>query len=195
MSDGKADNKRPTPFKLVLAAVLTVIFVVVVVVQVRTYSGTETASTENQLRATKVRSESEGNPAPVSARCTTAPSAKTPAQWPEVDIAQCTAYDPFKAPEGFVSSQQQDTVRKASPETRQQQIEAAQRQTAQHRAIAELMKAGVNAVLVGADRTTAIVGTQQFQVGQQIHGHRVTAIDPRGIVLEPIDPEPASPSP
>ncbi len=195
MPDDKADNKRQTWVKLALAAVLTVVFVVVVVVQVKTYSGSETASTENQLPATKVRSDSNGNPAPVSARCTSTHAAKTRTPWPEVDIAQCTAYDPFKAPEGFVSSQQPVTVQKDSPETRQQQVEAAQRQTAQRRAIAELMEAGVNAVLVGADQTTAIVGTQQFQVGQQIHGHRVTAIDPRGIVLEPIDPEPASPSP
>lgn len=178
--------------KVELAAILTVVFIGVVVFQVKTHSASEPPAP--QAKATK---KSRSDKGPPSSRGlvpdeSVAPS-RPPRDWPQVDLAACIAHDPFLAPEGLALQRKLAASQHGTAETRQRDIEEAQKVAAQRRAISTLMESGVHAVFVGPDGPTALVGDQRLQVGDEIHGHRVIAIKPEGVVLEPIEHDPARP--
>ena len=66
------------------------------------------------------------------------------------------------------------------------ELELAQERAVRAKAISDLKEAGVRAILKGPNHHMAIVGTDTVRVGEEIHGHRVVAIDSHGIVLQPI---------
>ncbi|NLS93720.1 MAG: hypothetical protein GXX96_16290 [Planctomycetaceae bacterium] len=183
-----ATNRSPQScVKLALAIGLTVIFVIVVAVQVKTYSGDTAESTMAVSPAAQENPVGEGASASASLRHARGESSATRAPWPEVDVSECTVYDPFATPEYFLPKPQVHAQSEETAEARQKEIALAQKLAAQQRAISDLMEAGVNAVLVGPDRTMALIGTQQLEVGDELHGHRVVAIEAQGIVLEPLE--------
>jgi len=194
VSEGEKSN-RQSRTKVALAVGLTVVFIVVIVVQVRTYSGDAGVPSGIGAQEQTARpdvADTSARPRPNPASLDTPERA---APWPKVELADCTRHDPFATPDGFIPKQEDLTEKTDSDEARQLEAEMAQKRAAQERAISELMEAGVNAILKGPDHSTAILGTYSLQVGQEIHGHRVVAIEPHGIVLEPITPLPATPDP
>jgi hypothetical protein len=187
MRETKTNNKPQSRAKLAVAAGLTVVFLVVVAIQVRTYSGDTTIADEPRPQVQESRSDRKNAPDQPSEGGASLDSPHPYVAWPEVDLADCTAHDPFATPDGFLPRQKETAQPEDAQELRQQEIELAQKRAAQRRAIAQLMEAGVNAVLVGPDGNLALAGSQRLEVGQEIHGHRVIAIEPQGVVLEAIE--------
>ncbi len=183
-----ATNRSPqSRVKLALAVGLTVVVIVVVAVQVKSYSGDAAGTTVAASPGPQENPVGGSAPARGAVHRVGGELPLRRASWPEVDVSECTVYDPFATPEHFLPKPQVHAQPEETAEARQKEVEAAQKRAAQQRAISELMEAGVNAVLVGPDRTTALIGTQRLNVGDEIHGHRVVAIEAQGIVLEPMD--------
>lgn len=182
MRETGTNEKQHSPIKLALAAGLTVLFIVVVAVQVKTYSGDSTsgthkpgatAQTEQNDDAKVGQAESPGDDKPV-------------VQWPAVDLDECIAYDPFAAPAALDPKEQAQANRHDAEEARRRELELARQRAARAQALSDLKAAGVRAVIKGPGQSVAILGANTIRVGEEIHGHRVVAIDSHGIVLEPI---------
>lgn len=184
MREPKTDDKRKNPAKLALAVGLTVVFIIVVVTQVRTYSGDDSVAP----RAADGRANrSRASKRPDSPQREVRDDIPAGVPWPAVDLAECIAHDPFAVPEGFVAKKAKPAEPTSSADDRKREIDLARERAARRKAISELMDVGVGAVVQGPDQSMAIVGSRTIRVGDVIHGHRVLAIEPKGIVLESIE--------
>ncbi|MHB8900778.1 MAG: hypothetical protein ACYC6Y_18665 [Thermoguttaceae bacterium] len=191
VAENTTGTRRTSPLKLALAAALTITFIVVVIVQLKSLSPQEGAAVDGSLPEAQAAPDSAPNLA--QARGVGLPLRPVTPQgpWPEIGLAECIAWDPFRLPPAFLPPKPQ-AERQADDATVRQQVEEAQRQAARRQAIADLAKTGVGAVLAGPGRKTAIVGDQQLQIGQELHGYRVIAIEAGGVVLEEIRPTAAA---
>lgn len=191
MPEANRNNNRHSRAKPALAAGLTIAFLVVVVVQVRSYSGDGDVQATVKAPTQESTVNNDASRARPRANSDDANALARVVPWPEVELADCTGHDPFATPSGFLPKQEAPAQKVDAPEDRQREIELAQKRAAQQRAISELMEAGVNAIFKGPDdHSTAVVGTYTLEVGDEIHGHRVVAIEPQGIILEPLAPVP-----
>ena len=184
MSEKKTREKQQSPFKLALAVGLTVVFIVVVVIQVKTYSGDASAGTREAVADAGLQGKRKDE-ATISLGETPGKERRI-AEWPAVDIEECVEYDPFALPAEFEPKQQRQSEKGDAEAARQRELELARKQAVREEAISRLKEAGVRAIFQGPDGRTALVGEDTIRVGQEIQGHRVVAIDTRGIVLEPI---------
>ncbi len=182
MRETRTGERQQSPIKLALAAGLSVVFIVVVVVQVKTYSGDGTSSTHEPA----VAAQAEQNDDATAGQAESFVDDKPVAQWPTVDLDECIAHDPFAAPAGLALDEQEQASRHDAEDARRRELERERQRASQAQALSELKEAGVRAILKGPDHSMAILGTGIVRVGEEIHGHRVVAIDTHGIVLEPI---------
>ena len=184
-------NRGTSPFKLVLAAVLAVVFVVVVAVQFGALSGADEVGTTGSdrrearrepPRRTVIDANVPASPEPAKAR-------RPAPQWPALGLADVLEYDPFAVPAAFLDLQRADKARQRErqTETAARREELMRRQAEQKRILDALRQEGVKAV-VGSPRHghAAIVGSQTVRVGDLLSGFRVTAVEPDGVVLEPL---------
>ena len=175
-------EKQQSPIKLALAVGLTVVFLVVVAVQVKTYSGNVTSGTRQPRAAAHVKQDDD---APVEQDGYSSDD-KRVVQWPSVDLGDCIAYDPFASPEDLNSKEHEQANLHDTEEAHRRELELARKRAVQAQALSDLKEAGVRAVIQGPGQNVAILGADTIRVGEEIHGHRVVAIDSHGIVLEPI---------
>ena len=176
------DNRSPA--KLALAIGLTIVFVVVVAVQIGNYwrdaeatgNAKPNRSPTDRLNADLARLLRANRPID---------SGREPdGRWAEVRLSECTRYDPFATPDGFILKKKEPVQQVADGEALRREIEIAQKRAAQEQLLSSLRDAGVNAVFKGSERNAAIVGTQMVRVGEDLKGFRVLAIEPDGIVIE-----------
>lgn len=182
MRDTGTGEKRQSPIKLALAVGLTVVFLVVVVVQVKTYSGNATSGTPQPRAAVHAKQNDKA----MLEQDESSSNEKRVVQWPAVDLDDCIAYDPFAAPEDLDSKQHEQADMNDAEEARRRELELERRRAVQAQALSNLKEAGVRAVIQGPGQSVAILGADTIRVGQEVHGHRVVAIDSHGILLEPI---------
>lgn len=184
-------NRGNSPLKLVLAAVLAVVFVVVVAVQFGGLSGGDEVGTTGSDR----REDRQRPPrrAVIDANVPASPQpaeADRPApQWPVLRLADVLEHDPFAVPAAFLGLQRADEASPREPhtETAARREELMRRQAEQKRILDALRQEGVKAI-VGSPRHghAAIVGSQTVRVGDLLSGFRVSAVEPDGVVLEPL---------
>jgi hypothetical protein len=191
MHDDSGNKNHRNTIKKALAVGLTVVFIAVVLVQVKTYSAGEGAVAGDVRAGAKApaqepRSRSGASKPFGESRLDRADDKQRVAPWPEVELADCTAYDPFAMPEGFLATQSDAVQETVAEEARKRELELAQEEAARRQAISKLAQTGVNAVFQGPGQIMAVLGGSEVQVGQEIHGYRVVSIDPDGVLLEPI---------
>jgi len=176
------DNRRRA--KLALAIGLAVVFVAVVTVQIgKCWPDADVTGNASPNRSASDPLDADPSQLPKFNR--TVEAGKKPnGQWPEVRLAECTAYDPFATPDGFILKKKTSVQQEPNGEALKAEIEIARKRAAQEQVISSLREAGVNAVFKGPERNTAVVGTQMVRVGEEVKGFRVLAIEPDGIVIE-----------
>ena len=184
MHDSETAGDDRSPVKLAAAIGLTVVFVAVVAVQIRNFwpDAEAAGGTESYASATG-RTDADRAGFPRLNRMV-ADEAEPAAKWPQVLLSDCTRYDPFATPDGFVLKKEVRVQEEVDGEALRREIEIAKKRADQERAISSLRDAGVNAVFNGAQQSSAIIGLRTVRVGEEVEGFRVLAIEPDGIVIE-----------
>ena len=183
MADSGGKSKvGATPGKLVLIAVLAVVFVSVLLLQftasedppapqanAEESSGSDTRSTENGTSVPT--SPPDNGDVPKQAR-----------QRPKIALEEVLRHDPFAVPASLLppptKPSSASTVREVPDQARQQEL---QRQREQ--ALATVRAQGIQMVFVGKAGQAAIIGDRRIRVGDVLEGFRVTHIDSDGVTL------------
>ncbi len=178
-----------SPVKLVLAAVLSVTFVVVLIVQFGDASSTDKAGLRKGARTARVRSPRGGSAAETVEDPAGLDASERPAlPWRIRKLADVLQHDPFKLPAEF--SQYRDSAAATSKlgareEAVRRQEELLRKRAQRDQALEELRKEGVKAVVGGGSSgNVAIVGSKTVRVGDELNGFRIIAIEADGVVLE-----------
>jgi len=175
MSNPAGAKGGATKGKLILIAVLAAVLVGVIVSNLSTgeESAAPAAASEQAAAApasTPAVAPSQASPEPV-------PSGPfrefaEDVEWPQVTLEDATKYDPLAVPAWAGPPPPSDvgTGREFSEEQ-----------------IAEINDAENAIIFVSGNRRVALIGTQEFHVGDMIGGMKISDISSRGIVLS--DPE------
>jgi hypothetical protein len=176
------NNKRRA--KTAAAIGLSVVFVAVVGVQIANYwpDAKPTDGTQSYGSAAD-RADADRSGFPQSNRLADG-AAEPTAKWPRVPLSECTRYDPFATPGGFIIKKETAVQEEGDGEALRREMEIAQKRAEQERVISGLRDAGVNAVFNGSRQSSAIIGSRMVRVGEEVEGFRVLAIEPDGIVIE-----------
>ena len=184
MPEPEITRDKQSPAKLVLAIGLIVVFVAVVAVQIENYWGDGEATNKAQSDGSVIdRLETDLLQLPRLNR-PLAVGEVADEKWTEVQLSECTKYDPFATPNGFNLKKEKPVQRNADGEALRREIEIAKKRAAQEQVISNLRDAGVNAVFKGPRQSTAIIGTRMVRVGEDFQGFRVLAIETDGIVIQ-----------
>ena len=177
-----ADNRSRA--KLVLAIGLTVVFILVVALQVWNH-GADARATEREKANGSATDQLDADHLQLTRFDRTLATDGQPGGiWPKVRLSECTPYDPFATPDGFIVKKERPFQRKPNDEALRHENEIAKKRAAQEQVISSLREAGVNAVFQGSEQNTAIVGTRMVRIGEEVEGFRVLAIETDGIVIE-----------
>jgi len=177
-----------SPFKLALASVLSVVFLVVLIVQCGNISsGDDVGSGKAAGKGKRETSRGTSSAAAVrdQAELETAEDSAQP--WPVVELADVLEYDPFATPPAFSD---QDSAAPTRPQDERRQAERNRReellrkQAEQEKALEKLRQEGVKAILGSSQSgNVAVIGSRTVHVGDELDGFRVVAIEPDGVVL------------
>jgi hypothetical protein len=181
MSAQPRDKVGATPAKLALVGVLALVLVGVLA---SNFSGDETPST---TAASSPDAASEAAEATTSADPATAPSAapasdaKNPFgefadedRWPDTPLKDAARFDPF-APAPWAAVK----------------IEVADAEAAEdgERKLEELRNAENAIIFMAGDTRRALIGQQEYQVGDVIGRFKIADITPSGVVLSEVEHE------
>ncbi len=188
--DRIAEKCGLTPAKLALICVLGIVLVTVVYRNfIRDSSSGEAASAE--------RSASDSSTAPAEAGVAepaaragrpaqpdaSAPSPRKP--WPEFNLAEAIARDPFAVPDQFPQSlAAAATAAQAAEESSAVPLSGEASDAERAAALAALQQRGVQLVMQNGREYVAKIGDRQVRVGEEIDGFRVIDISFHGVILE-----------
>ncbi len=165
----QADKIGATPAKLALVALLAVVLIVVIVRQLPN----DTPPAARAQVATSAPSKAEDETGTV-AELTTDPET-TPVQqtentppWPETDLSELLAYDPFATPAWAIAPESDSDAKQASK-------------------LDELQKQGVSIVMIAEEAKTATIGERRVRIGDVLEGYRITDITSKGVLLDKLD--------
>ena len=184
MHELEKSEDRQSPAKLALAIGLTVVFIAVVAVQVWGYARHAEVTARAKPKGTPADRRTAETFKFSRPDCLVVPEANSNGKWPKSALAECIEHDPFAKPQGFAKETKKPVQEAVDAEALQREIEIAKKRATQELEIAKLQKAGVNAILKGAQQSTAILGTRMVRVGEEINGFRVRAIEADGIIVE-----------
>ncbi len=171
-----------------MAAALMAVLVVVIALQ---FIGRSRAAAAEAKRSPTADRPSTGGGAPGAATNDSA-AATAGDPWKQASLEDAIDYDPFTRPVAFRAESQ-----RASPAATATALEDAegerlerieQARAARAAALDRLSQQGLHAFLAGgSEGNVAVIGTQPVRVGDVLNGFRVVAIDPQGIVVEPVE--------
>jgi hypothetical protein len=181
MAEAGAKNKvGATPSKLVLIAVLAVVFVGVLVFQ---FSGKEEPPPPREKTGA-----SESRPRPAAGRTRVAASPRGDGDvrrkdrtWPQIALKEVLQHDPFAVPRALRPPEEPKPatpVLKTPDKSRQEELERQREQ-----ALAAIRKQGVQMIFLGEKEQVALIGDRRVRVGDLFDGFRVTKIGPDGVTL------------
>ncbi len=109
------------------------------------------------------------------------------AAWPNYDLDDVAAYDPFALPSGFPAPQ----VAEIRPPNEVSQSTAQEEPSEEdiEMTLQTLQAEGVKAIIRSGDEFVAVIGEQTVRVGDKIKGFRVVAIGNDGVTIEPEVPQ------
>ena len=175
MSQPAGAKGSVTKGKLILVAVLAVVLVGVIASNFKSGANVpEVAAPADQAAATAVVATNptpeSGAPAETSGAASTGPFGEfaEDAKWPGVTLEEATKFDPLAVPAWAGPPPPSDvgTGREFSEEQ-----------------LTELNKAGNAIIFVSGNKRVALIGTQEFHVGDMIGGMKISDISSAGIVL------------
>lgn len=182
MADPGVKNKvGATKGKLVLIAVLAVVFVSVIVLQ---FTGTEEPPVPQENADASDRSDTR--PTENGTSVPTSPPdkgdvPKQDRQWPKIALEEVLQHDPFALPAALLPPARPssaNTAHEVPDKVRRQEL---QRQREQ--ALAAIREQGVQMVFLGKDGQVAIIGDRRVRIGDLFEGFRVTDIGSDGVTL------------
>ncbi|MBN1852761.1 MAG: hypothetical protein JW829_08550 [Pirellulales bacterium] len=109
--------------------------------------------------------------------------------WPEVELANVVAYDPFAVPETFpqpeaIAPEEQHAAVSRDANQRELAVKRQAAIAAQAAAIESIRSKGVQAILRSDDNFIAIVNGREIRIGDVIEGFTVVHISTEGIRLQ-----------
>ena len=170
-----------TPGKMLLMAVLAVVFVSVLVFQF-TASEEEPASQENadasgpsRTPRTKYRTSVSRSP------LEDGDFSEEDRKWPKIALEEILQHDPFAVPGVLLPPAKPSSTNTAHDVPDKVRVQELQRQREQ--ALTAIREQGVQMVFLGKDVQVAIIGDRRVRVGDRFEGFQVTDIDSDGITL------------
>jgi hypothetical protein len=170
-----------TPGKLLLIAVLAVVFVAVILFQ---FTGKEEPPPPR--RNAGVSGRAVARPKPSSTRVpASAPEGddvlKKERHWPKIALEEVLQHDPFAVPPALRPPEAPKPATVATEAPDKARREELQRQRAQ--ALAAIRAQGVHMIFLGEEERVAIIGDRRVRVGDLFEGFRVTDIGSDGVTL------------
>lgn len=184
----ESSNLGATPGKLVLIALLAVVFVVVVAVQFGGSSSAKQTCPPEKHKAPTSRPPAQIAPRDVQPSPRPRSAQNASHQWPKSELNEVLGYDPFAAPASFFDHQNSanSTGKRElddGPSARQEEL--ARQRAEQDQFLEQLRKDGVKAVVGSAvNGRAALIAAQTVRLGDVLGGFRVIAIEADGVVLE-----------
>lgn len=173
------NNAKYQTAKWLLAGALALVLVGVLIWQFSGIGRTDATAADGPAREsespTTATSNTRSSEPPLVATTVVVPT-----QWPQLELAQIVAHDPFagNAPSGAAGA----AADFDSTAELQRQQELAD-------SLEVLRQRGVTMVLQTATGPVAAIGERTVSVGDKLGGYRVAEIDAHGIVLEPSPPK------
>ncbi len=170
-----------TPGKMVLIAVLAVVFVSVLVFQ---FTATEEPPVPRENADASGNSESR--PAENGSSVPTSPPdkgdlPKPDRQKPEIALEEVLLHDPFAVPAVLLpptGPSSADTAHGVPDKVRREELRRKREQV-----LAAIREEGVQMVFLGKDGQAAIIGDRRVSIGDIFKGFRVTGIGSDGVTL------------
>ena len=172
-----------TPGKLVLVAVLAVVFVVVVVSRLKEFfpnsqqQPTETAQLNDPPRAAETKSKSKTTNTNKATEDTS--TEKIERTWPVLSMEKILAHDPLAEPDWLTKARH--TAPPIDEATRQ--AVRTEKKQKQQELLKQLREKGAQAIVLSGNEKRAAIGKQSVRVGETIAGLKITDITRKGIVL------------
>lgn len=179
-----------TPGKLVLVGVLAAVLVAVLVVQYQQFA-TPQASAVGQRTPKKrpARAPAASRSVEDSKEGAEAAQLETAARWPELQLEEVIAHDPFARPAWIKPPPRVAAESETTPNEQLQQQLAQDQQEAKAAALAKalekLRQQGTRIVVLSEGDKIARIGEQSVRIGDTIEGFRITDITTAGVVLSP----------
>ncbi len=163
-----------TPGKLALVGVLSIVFVMVIAKQFPESAPENTAvsSTVISQPLAKAEKASTNNLTTNNLTTNTAQQESKFPVWPEIDLSETLASDPFATPSWAIQKEPVVVTTDSGPDE-----------------LLALQEQGASIVVIGKGTKSATIGEQKFSVGDILEGYRVTDITTHGIFLDKLTPQ------
>lgn len=166
-----------TPGKLALIGGLVLVLVVVIVQQIPSgdagIQASANVSTELVAGTSQSQPQQVGKASPndenLAGASTTEQQFELP-PWPEINLAETLASDPFALPNWVAKEEREIEVATQKPDR-----------------LAELQKQGASVVVIAAGQKSASIGEQKIRVGDIVAGYKVSDITTQGIFVDKLD--------
>ena len=184
MADSQTAPRRAvSPKQLIVVGVLAAVLIAVLVVQLR---GSAEKIPPAESAADAAEKAAAGDPALaelVSVR-----------PWPKMGRDEAARCDPFALPGALAKKiLPPPPPKQAEPAKAAEKSQAAKaKKDAAEKALADMRRKGLNALLLDQRGAVAIIGTRRIRVGDTVEGFRVLSIDSKGVLMAPIPSSEAS---